>query len=279
MTTKFPNTSQNLLSYPDARGRKTWGAASSRVSTPEPKNHRAGCSMHTHLLQLQHAVIPVLVKHQNRHLEITKLPDAAATHKQPSQHSLLSNLRALSDKSCHEEQRKGGGGLFELLQNSQLPAHPTGARGRADVRGHGNGLELAVAVGDGLGEGHALGAGADGVRGVLDVGAGDVGVAGRGEGHGADAEVAVGAVGGRFGGEGVPLEVVQLLDGEAEGGGGGFEVLRVDAGEEGGWLGRHGGGGGGGSSGGVVGELWGRGGGVCGSVVWWNTGVMQLRLS
>lgn len=96
-----------------------------------------------------------------------------------------------------------------------------------------------MTLGDRPAQGHALRARADGVRRVLDVGAGHVRTAGRGQCDGADAEVAVGAVGGGLGGDGVALEVVQLLDGEAEGRGGVLEVRGVDAGENGGWLGGH----------------------------------------
>lgn len=76
---------------------------------------------------------------------------------------------------------------------------------------------------------HALGARADGIRSILDVGAGDERAVGGRECHGADAEVAIRAVGGRLGCKGVTLEIVQLLDGEAKGCGGCFEVLHVEA--------------------------------------------------
>lgn len=77
--------------------------------------------------------------------------------------------------------------------NSQLPAHAARARWRANVRRHGHGPELPVALDDGRPKGHALGARPDGVARVLDVGAVDV----RGavdEQRRAHAEAAVGAV-------------------------------------------------------------------------------------
>lgn len=116
-------------------------------------------------------------------------------------------------------------------QDAQLPAHATRARWGRDVGGDSHGLEVAVALGDGFAKGDALGAGADGVGGVLDIGAGDVGTE-VGEDDGTDSEVAVGAVGGGLGGDGVSLQVMQLLGGQAVGLTRRLEVLVVDAGEE-----------------------------------------------
>lgn len=78
-------------------------------------------------------------------------------------------------------------------QHVQLPTHATRARWWRDVRGHSNRLKVSMAIGYSLTKGHALRTGADGIGGVLDVGAGDVGAM-LGEQDGADAEVAVGAV-------------------------------------------------------------------------------------
>lgn len=100
-----------------------------------------------------------------------------------------------------------GGGRFGALSNSQLPAHATRARGRRDVGGDSHGLEFAVAICHSPAECHALGARADGVGSVLDVGPRDED-AELGEQDRADAEVAVGAVRGGLGSDGVPFEVV-----------------------------------------------------------------------
>lgn len=86
-----------------------------------------------------------------------------------------------------------------------------------------------MAFGDSSAESHALSAGTHGVRGVLDIGSRDVCAASGRECHGADAEVAIRAVSGGFGGDGVALEVVQLLDCKPKGCSGCFKVLHVDA--------------------------------------------------
>ena len=79
-----------------------------------------------------------------------------------------------------------------------LPTHPTWTRRLAlDVRRHGQRAELPVPQAQGADRRRqrtALGAQADWVRGVFDVGAGDVGVHwGGGQEGGADVEVGVGA--------------------------------------------------------------------------------------
>lgn len=79
-------------------------------------------------------------------------------------------------------------------RHSQLATHAARRRRGRDVRRHGEGAEAAVAVRDGFCEGDALGAGADGVGSVFDVGACDDGRGG-GEESGADAEGGVGAYG------------------------------------------------------------------------------------
>jgi hypothetical protein len=102
-----------------------------------------------------------------------------------------------------------------------------------------------VAVGDGLPKGDALGAGADGVGGVLDIGAVDV-LAVEGEYGGADAESRVGAVGGGFGGPAARVQRAELRAGEGVlgarlrdvGGFAGGEELHGDCGVGGGgrWM-------------------------------------------
>ena len=96
-----------------------------------------------------------------------------------------------------------------------------------------------MALGDGLAEGDALGAGADGVASVLDVGAVDQLVVAR-EDRGTDAEARVRAVGGGLCGDAARVQVLELRGGQAEllaGGGDGGGIGGV---EEGGGGGGHG---------------------------------------
>lgn len=121
--------------------------------------------------------------------------------------------------------------------SSQLPTHATGASRRRDVRRHGHGLEVAVSLGDRPAERHPLSTRPHGVGGVLDVRAGDVAPR-PGEDDGADPELAVGAVRRGLGGDGVPLEAVELVRGEVICPACRFDVLVALAGEEW-WSGSH----------------------------------------
>lgn len=78
-----------------------------------------------------------------------------------------------------------------------------------DIGGYADGFEAADALDDGLAKSHPLGAGADGVRGVLDVGAVRP-AAVLSEKRGSDAELAVGAVGRGLGGRGTLVEGLEL---------------------------------------------------------------------
>lgn len=132
-------------------------------------------------------------------------------------------------------------GHLELAELSDaLPAHAAGAGRRGDVRSHGDGLEGALGPGGGEGfpEGDALGAGGHGVRGVLDVGARDVGP-GDGEENGTDAEVAVGAVGERFGLHGAGVEGGEFIGMEVKGSASLEDVFFGGGGEDRGGGGRH----------------------------------------
>lgn len=71
-----------------------------------------------------------------------------------------------------------------------------------------------MALGDGLAEGDALGAGADRVRGVLDVGAAEVVGAVGGEHGRADPELAVRAIGGGLGRHAPPVQLAELCLGQ-----------------------------------------------------------------
>lgn len=95
-----------------------------------------------------------------------------------------------------------------------------------------------MALSHGLPKGHTLGTGADGVGGIFDIGAGDVG-AELGEQDGADTKLAVGAVRRVLGSNGMSLQVMQLLCSQTEDFTRRLEVLVVDAGEEGWCSGGH----------------------------------------
>lgn len=115
---------------------------------------------------------------------------------------------------------------------AQLPTHATRTRWWRDICGHSHSLEIPVTLGHSLAKSHALGTGADGVGGILDIGATDVG-AQLGEQHGADTELAIWTVRSLLGGHGVSLQVMELLCRQTEGLTRCLEVLGVDAGEEG----------------------------------------------
>lgn len=118
---------------------------------------------------------------------------------------------------------------IKIDAHSQLPTHATRTRGRADIRSHRNSFELTMTLRDSPSQSYTLSARADGIRSVLDVGARNERAVGGGECYSTNAKVAIGTVGCRLGREGVALEIVQLLDGEAKGCGGCFEVLHVEA--------------------------------------------------
>lgn len=94
-----------------------------------------------------------------------------------------------------------------------MATHAAGAGGGRDVGGDGDGLDLAVALGHGLAEGHALGAGGDGVRGVLHVGAVEEDAVDGDQGR-ADPELAVRAVRRRFGADAARVQFPELGLGE-----------------------------------------------------------------
>ncbi len=109
-----------------------------------------------------------------------------------------------------------------------MTAHAAGGGRGRDVGGDGDGPDPTVPLGDGLAEGDALGTGADGVRGVLDVGAVEE-AAVDGEQRRADAELAVRAVRGRLGADAAAMEFLELGHRQAVFSAGGLDGGRLGA--------------------------------------------------
>lgn len=124
------------------------------------------------------------------------------------------------------------------MNHLQLPTHPTGARRRRDIAGHGDSLEITVALCNGLPKGHPFRARSDRIGGIFDVGTLDIG-AHFCESHCANLEIAVGAICRFFCGRGVTLQVLELLCCQAKGLASRFDMLIVDAREHWRRLRRH----------------------------------------